>query len=179
MVTNVEVVLLPANSVRVSWKRTKIPQNAYTISSYAVYYRPTGNRKRQSEEDEEKFVTVHNSVNSTVIEGLMHDLEYQFQVVVIAEVDRGAVVMGDRSLVARIVVLPIPATSSLSEFFKTYFMTHNYIVLYSVPGTRNWRCNGIHCTCCHCCSGIGVCSASFQKVDIFSLTVYMVISHFV
>ena len=97
LVMNVEVEVVSDTSVRVSWDSVDIPE----ITGYTVYYSQTGNR-RQSEES----ITVPSSNNSVVIEGLLNNVEYQFQVVVIAELD-GDVIMGQRSLlcnVERIVV---------------------------------------------------------------------------
>ena len=100
--TNVEVEVVSDTSVRVSWDSVDIPE----ITGYTVYYSQTGNRKRQSEES----ITVTTSDNSVVIEGLLNNVEYQFQVVAIAELD-GDVIMGQRSLLSVIVVvLPTTAT---------------------------------------------------------------------
>ena len=102
---NLEVEVVSDTSVRVSWDSVDIPE----ITGYTVYYSQTGNRKRQSEE----FVTVPNSDNSVVIEGLLNNVEYQFQVVAIAELD-GDVIIGQRSLlcnVERIVVASLPITT--------------------------------------------------------------------
>ena len=85
---NVEVEVISDSSVRVSWDSVDIPE----ITGYIVYYSQTGNRKRQSEES----ITVPSSDNSVVIEGLLNNVEYQFQVVAIAELD-GDVIMGQRS----------------------------------------------------------------------------------
>ena len=100
MVTGVMVEQLTATSVRVSWD--EIPVDGVM---YRVYYSQTGNRKRQSEES----ITVPSSNNSVVIEGLLNNVEYQFQVVAIAELD-GDVIMGQRSMI--IVVFPTTATNS-------------------------------------------------------------------
>jgi hypothetical protein len=95
MMVSVEVV--SANSVRVSWDSIDIPE----ITGYTVYYSQTGNRERQSE------VTVPSSVDSVVIEGLVNNEEYQFQVAVIAVLD-GDMIIGQRSMLSTIVVaLPV------------------------------------------------------------------------
>ena len=88
LVMNVEVEVVSDTSVRVLWDSVDIPE----ITGYTVYYSQTGNRKRQSEES----VTVPSSDNSVVIEGLLNNVEYQFQVVAIAELD-GDVITGQRS----------------------------------------------------------------------------------
>ena len=99
---NVELEVVSDTSVRVSWDSVDIPE----ITGYTVYYSQTGSRKRQSEES----ITVPSSDNSVVIEGLLNNVEYQFQVVVIAELD-GDVIMGQRSLWSGIVVA-LPTTAS-------------------------------------------------------------------
>ena len=100
LVLNVEVQVVSDTSVRVSWDSVDIPE----ITGYTVYYSQTGNRTRQSEES----ITVSSSNNSVVIEGLLNNVEYQFQVVAMAELD-GDVIMGQRSLI--FVVLPTTTTS--------------------------------------------------------------------
>ena len=103
LVMNVEVEVVSDTSVRVSWDSVDIPE----ITGYTVYYSQTGNRKRQNEES----ITVPSSDNSVVIESLLNNMEYQFQVVAIAELD-GDVIIGQRSLQSGIVVaLPTTSTS--------------------------------------------------------------------
>ena len=103
---NVEVEVVSDTSVRVSWDSVDIPE----ITGYTVYYSQTGNRKRQSEES----ITVPSSDNSVVIEGLLNNVEYQFQVVAIAEL-YGGVIMGQRSLLSGIVVaLPTTASTTIA-----------------------------------------------------------------
>ena len=101
LVMNLEVEVVSDTSVRVSWDSVDIPE----ITGYIVYYSQTGNRKRQSEES----ITVPSSDNSVVIEGLLNNAEYQFQVAAIAELD-GDVIMGQRSLLSGIVVA-LPTTA--------------------------------------------------------------------
>ena len=101
LVMNVEVEVVSDTSVRVSWDSVDIPE----ITGYTVYYNQTGNRKRQSEES----ITVPSSDNSVVIEGLLNNVEYQFQVVAIAELD-GDVIMGQRSNNMTIIVVAIPTS---------------------------------------------------------------------
>ena len=99
---NVEVEIVSDTSVKVSWDSVGIPE----ITGYTVYYSQTGNSKRQSEES----ITVPSSDNSVVIKGLLNNVEYQFQVVAIAELD-GDVIIGQRSLLSRIVVV-LPTTTT-------------------------------------------------------------------
>ena len=76
--------VVSATSIQVSWDRLDIPE----ITDYMVYYSQTGNS--------EKVTTVSSSENSVTIENLLTDVEYQFQVVAVAELD-GDVVTGERS----------------------------------------------------------------------------------
>jgi hypothetical protein len=99
MVMMVSVEVVSANSVRVSWDSIDIPE----ITGYTVYYSQTGNRERQSE------VTVPSSDNSVVIEGLVNNEEYQFQVAAIAVLDADMITKGQRSTFSSIVV-PRPET---------------------------------------------------------------------
>ena len=78
--------ILSASSVNVSWDRL----NTSLISGYIVYYSRKGNN------GEEMFTNVSSPSNSVIIHDLMTDVEYQFVVVAVAEVD-GDVVMGERS----------------------------------------------------------------------------------
>ena len=80
---NVEVEVISAGSVKVSWDCLDIPE----ITGYIVYYNQTGNTQS---------VNVTSSTNSVLIDGLMNNVEYQFQVAAIAELD-GDVVIGVRS----------------------------------------------------------------------------------
>ena len=77
-VINVDVEILSATAVMVSWDKVDIPE----IVGYIVYYNviDTGIRNTQS-------INVTRSVTSVEIEGLLNYADYQFQVAVIAEVD--------------------------------------------------------------------------------------------
>ena len=90
---NVEVEITSATSVRVSWDRLDIPE----ITGYIVYY-------SQRQRDIKHIFSLKNSV---IIDNLLSDVEYQFEVVAVAELD-GDVVTGDSE---RVTVL-IPATST-------------------------------------------------------------------
>ena len=109
--TNVVVEIVSDTSVRVSWDSVDIPE----ITGYTVYYSQTGNRKRQSEDS----ITVPSSDNFVVIEGLLNNVEYQFQVVAIAELD-GDVIMGQRSILddmtVILVVFSTAGTTSSTTF---------------------------------------------------------------
>ncbi len=90
---------MSASSVRVSWDSVDTPE----ITGYTVYYSQAGNTS------EEGNSTVSNTANSVVIESLMSNVEYQLQVVAIAELD-GDVRMGERSMLT-VVVVTIPTTT--------------------------------------------------------------------
>ena len=75
MVMNVQVEILSSSSVRVTWDSINLPY----ISSYIVYYYQTGTSMN------EQSVNVSRSENTVVIENLMRNMVYQFQVVAIAE----------------------------------------------------------------------------------------------
>ena len=78
------VEVVSATSIQVSWDRLDIPE----ITGYIVYYSQTRNS--------EMATTVLHSKNSVIIENLLTNAEYQFQVVAVAALD-GDVVMGERS----------------------------------------------------------------------------------
>ena len=84
VVMNVKVEELTSTSVRVSWDRIDIME----ITNYTVYYSATGN---------EHSVTVPSSQNSLVIDDLLSDMDYQFQVAAIALLYGDVRVMGQRS----------------------------------------------------------------------------------
>ena len=94
-VMNVEVDITSATSVRVSWDRLDIPE----ITGYIVYY---SQRQRDITEN-----NIFSHENSVIIDNLLTDVEYQFEVVAMAELD-GDVVTGDSE---RVTVL-IPATTT-------------------------------------------------------------------
>ena len=80
--TMLEVV--SSTSIQVSWDRLDIPE----ITGYIVYYSQT-----------ENSTTVSDAENSVTIDNLLTNVEYQFQVVAVAELD-GDVITGVRSNVS-------------------------------------------------------------------------------
>ena len=155
----VVIEVVSASSVRVSWEGVDIPE----ITGYTVYYSQTGNRNRQSEE---LFVTVPSSVNSVVIGDLVSNVEYQFQVAAIAELD-GVVFTGTRSIVtAKVVALSRDVNEASKRepiAFSIYWMVVTCLCILS-SGAHSWRGPGI-CVCCyHSCGDSGVCSILGQKV---------------
>ena len=75
------------SSVNVSWDRLDIAG----ITGYIVYYSQTGTSAK-----EQSINVTKSTTNSVVIDGLMNNVEYQFQVAVIAELD-GNFIVGERS----------------------------------------------------------------------------------
>ena len=116
LVMNVEVEIVSDTSVRVSWDNVDIP----AITGYKIYYNQTGNRKRQSGES----ITVPSSDNSVVIEGLLNNVEYQFQVVAIAELD-GDVIMGKRSILNNMTIIVVVIPTSKNYLLLTDLI-HSY-----------------------------------------------------
>ena len=107
MVLNVEVEVVTDVSVRVSWDSLDIPE----ITGYTVFYNRTGNGT------EEQSVNVTTSHDSVVIDNLMNNVEYQFQVAAIAKLD-GVLIVGERSMLDNkskvVVALPTTTTKPLS-----------------------------------------------------------------
>lgn len=93
IVRNVLANPLSASSVTVSWDSVDIPE----ISGYTVYYSQNNIMIGSSSDQERQSITVPSSINYVVIEGLLVNVEYQFQVVVVAEIDR-EVFMGETSV---------------------------------------------------------------------------------
>ena len=87
---NVRVEELTSTSVRVSWNRIDIME----ITNYTVYYSATGSRRN------EQSITVASSQNSLVIDDLMSNVDYQFQVAAVALLYGDVRVMGQRSEVS-------------------------------------------------------------------------------
>ena len=76
--------VLSATSVQVTWDQLDIPE----ITGYIVYNSQTGSNEMKT--------MVPGSKNSVIIDKLLTNVEYQFQVVAVAELD-GEVVTGERS----------------------------------------------------------------------------------
>ncbi len=89
-VMNVEVEMVSDDSVRVSWDSVDLPE----IIGYVVYYSQT---EATATDILESSLHVTNSTNSVVIENLLSNVEYQFQVAAsIADLD-GEIRVGPRS----------------------------------------------------------------------------------
>ena len=92
--------VLSATSIQVFWDRLDIPE----ITGYIVYYSQTGNSEMET--------TVPHSKNYETIENLLTDVEYQFQVVAVAELDgESDAIMGERSNVSIAHPTPPPAAT--------------------------------------------------------------------
>ena len=104
MVINIMVMATSATSVRVTWDRLDIPE----ITGYIVYYSQTRNSEMVNIE---RSVSVQSSQNSVTIYNLLTDVEYQFQMVALAELE-GEKTTGQRS--ARIMTTLPPITSAPS-----------------------------------------------------------------
>ena len=87
--------VLSATSVRVSWKRIEVNIQTiyYSFYGYQVYYSQKG---RQGEE---VSVTVQGTENNVVIEDLISDVKFLFQVVSIVRLNGKQLIMGMRSSV--------------------------------------------------------------------------------
>ncbi len=93
--------MVTSTSARVSWDAIHFPW----ISGYIVYYRLTGNRKRQAEESVD---VPGSSANMVLIEDLVNGAEYQFTVVALAYLN-GANISGSRAMpvvISLIIVRP-------------------------------------------------------------------------
>ena len=102
---NVKVVITSASSVRVSWDKLDVSDQ--NITGYIVYY------SQRHINTTEQSVNVSSRENSVIIDDLLTGVEYQFEVVAVAEL-LGDVATGERLLPKRVTVL-IPATTTISE----------------------------------------------------------------
>lgn len=91
---NIQVSVISATSVKVSWDSIEMLKSTeYRLYGYKVYY----NQKRSIKKQQlEGSVTIPSYENNALIEDLISNRVYQFQVETIFEVDR-EVVMGMRS----------------------------------------------------------------------------------
>lgn len=87
-VMNVEVDILSANAVRVSWDSINIPE----VTGYTVYYTKTRYRTDKIQ-NEDMAINLTSSLNSLVF---IYDDEYRFQVIAVADLE-GIVMRGQRS----------------------------------------------------------------------------------
>ena len=97
-ITQLEFDVLSPTSVRVSWDRLNIPE----ITGYIVYYSQTGNSNEKS--ITKLSVNISSSDTSVTIDNLTSDVQYQFEVVAVAELN-GDVVIGQRSPTSSTILL--------------------------------------------------------------------------
>ena len=122
--------VLSATSIEVSWDRLDIPE----ITSYMVYYSQTGNS--------EKFTRVSYLENSVTIDNLITNVEYQFQVVALAELD-GEIIVGERSNMSLTRPTPPPTTTTAwPAGTEGQCESENLTSI----------CSYISCIMCSCCS---------------------------
>ena len=97
-ITQLEFDVLSASSVRVSWDRLDIPE----ITGYIVYYSQIGNSDEKS--NTELSVNITSPDTSVTINNLISDMQYQFEVVALAELN-GDVAVGQRSPTSSTILL--------------------------------------------------------------------------
>ncbi len=103
MVMNVDIEQLTDTSVLVSWDQILADNINYT-----VYYKPSADMERN-----EQSMTVPSSESSVVIENLMTNVEYEFQVAATAELE-GVPFPGARSsLTVQVLTTTPPPTTPL------------------------------------------------------------------
>ena len=103
VVTVLEV--LSATSVKVSWELLDIPE----ITGYIVHYSQTGDITI------EQSMNVTNTTSFVVITDLTSNVQYQFEVVAVAELDE-EVVIGERSVE---LVTVTPTASATKRWLKS------------------------------------------------------------
>ena len=121
--------LLPDASVNVSWESFTLSGIVY----YTIYYRPIETMGNQIDQS----VTVPSSESSVVIEDLMADVEYLFEVVAIAELE-GHLFPGERSLNdTLLVVLPttMPTTPPSNPTPLTMSQTPSLVTVQTTSHT--------------------------------------------
>ena len=96
--TILDLEILSVSLVNVTWETL----DTSLITGYIVYYSP------KESDGEEKSLNVSSLQNSVIVSGLTTDVEYQFEVVAVAELD-GEVVLGGRSEGSIKLVTPISA----------------------------------------------------------------------
>ena len=127
MVINIMVMATSATSVRVSWDRLDTPE----ITGNIIYYSQTRNSEMVTIETS---VSVPSYQNSVMIYNLLTDVEYQFQMVALAELE-GEMATGQRSARIMITLSPItsiiPTSSTLSSnvHYNTAILFHLSLIV--------------------------------------------------
>ncbi len=112
------------DSVKASWDNIDIPE----ITGYTVYYRQT------ESEESDNSADVSDSVNSILIENLMINVEYQFQVVAMAELN-GEVVVGERSTLDALSILTV--TIQPGGIILFYIFIHTVRILFHCKHSKD------------------------------------------
>ena len=121
MVMNVQVQRSSLTSVRVSWDGVNITE----ITSYIVYYSlADGNGQLRGQMNK----TIPKSQTSVVIDNLMIDEQYHFQVVAIVE-ERGKRIMGRRSMEITFTPIKAPVSGNFVFSMNNSFMSSYYLLL--------------------------------------------------
>ena len=112
--------------MRVSWDEVDIPD----VTGYIVYYNYVDSETTTNEQS----VNIPSSDTSVIIDNLISDVQYQFKVAAVADVD-GDVVIGQRSPTLSTLVLPSSlitgnSAESMSEYVILYCV--NTMQLYNV-----------------------------------------------
>ena len=138
--------VVSATSIQVSWDRLDTPE----ITRYIVYYSQTGNS--------EVVTTVASSENSVTIENLLTDVEYQFQVVAVAELE-GDAIMGERSNVSVSrptppppTTMPLPSTTPTPASTETQCESNHLTIIHPWPAIAILYDIYIYIISCSCCS---------------------------
>ena len=77
MVPNIELEAVSASALLVTWDTLDLPE----LSHYVLYYSPTLN----TGEVIETAITLDHSAEYVLVRGLLQDVEYQFQLVAVAD----------------------------------------------------------------------------------------------
>ena len=114
----IQLEVLSATTVNVSWDRLDIPE----ITGYIVYYSQTMNSEMVPIQH---FINVFSSTNFVLLTDLTSDIEYQFDVVAVAELD-GDTVMGSRSdnFTERLTPTSLPTIATQSNIYPNHWRRH-------------------------------------------------------
>ena len=144
MVLNVAANLQHNGSVNLTWDRAI--NVAFEIKGYVIYYDQQRNVSNQTGDMDgnstEQIQNVSNSVNSLLIENLTVGAQYQFQVVVIAEIG-GDIIIGKRSMLSNastVTVVTLPMLTSTSTTQKATQGMGKISLLITQPSIMFNRC---------------------------------------
>lgn len=99
---NIQVQALSENAVNISWSKLRNPE----IVQYIVYYKPTADMTSM-----EESANIPSENISIIVEGLMEDAEYQFQVAAVAVISEQEFI----GLKSATVIFTLPS-SNLPQF---------------------------------------------------------------